>query len=570
MRYPSGQEGGSGGSPIYRPRRAAGLLAAAAILAALAPSACRRADRRPPRHVILFVGDGMSHATETAASRYLTGTDSGLVWQSWPDRAYAATWDVSAYDQNARREGRPAFDERYFEPRVGYDPRRGGTLPQPDPGATGEDGYFVHPRNHADSSGTGSMPKPRPRSGASLVPAPPVPPPGQETYTSGATDSAAAATALATGWKTDSGNVSWRRGDGPDARLETIAEAFRSATGGAIGVVTTSPFDDATPAAFVSHAVRRGLYYGDPRAHSRGIAEQIVLDTRPDVVIGGGHPRLVSEKRAGRYMALTLLKSRKAAKEYVVAESETGVDGAETLRAAADEAVRRGKKLFGLFGGPGGGLSTPIPEDSPGAPRVRRNGIEDPPLADATVAALRVLSMNRRGFFLMVEESAMDGGGHDNDFAQAVGGVSDLDRAVRAALEFVDRPGDGVDRSNTLILVTADHDTGFLRLNPEKPLGIGDLPREVEGEDDGGPPIVYPDGEVSFGTTGHANELVTVALTGEGAPALARFAGTWYPARILDNTQVNAIMRLALGLDATPHLTPVTVAPPAAPEAPGN
>jgi alkaline phosphatase len=61
-------------------------------------------------------------------------------------------------------------------------------------------------------------------------------------------------------------------------------------------------------------------------------------------------------------------------------------------------------------------------------------------------------------------------------------------------------------------------------------------------------PCVYPDNEVSYGTAGHTNELVDLAVTGAAARTFMSFRGNWYPGPILDNTQINAALREALGL----------------------
>jgi len=172
-----------------------------------------------------------------------------------------------------------------------------------------------------------------------------------------------------------------------------------------------------------------------------------------------------------------------------------------------------------------------------------------------------------------VEQGDIDWANHDNDFRHMIGTVCDLDAAVRAAVAFVDAPGDDIDWTNTILLVTADHATGGLRLNPAKPLGAGQLPRQlarVKEEEataakpangNGRHPVparpvapvfrspyIYPDGEVSYSTIGHTNELVTLAVSGRAAPLLMEYKGWWYPGPVIDNTQINASMREALGL----------------------
>jgi alkaline phosphatase len=491
------------------------VLAAAAIFAS---ASCSGAKPAPAyTHVILFIGDGMSVESEVAASRYLYGRDRALAWHALLGQSYIATWDVTAYDSNAKKARRAGYTETAFAPALGYDALREGPRPYPDEGALGSD---------------------RP------VPAP-------------STDSASAATALATGTKTASGNIAWRPGDRPSGGLTTIAEEFRARRGGAIGVVTTVPFDHATPAAFVSHNTGRSHYYTGYRGYNGlGIADEIILMVKPDVVIGGGHPLFENpgfDTQKGS-ISESLYQDLQSSADYVLAEKRAGADGARTLAEAADRAVAQGKKLFGLFGGESGSFTLPVPEDRPGTPRLARPSAEDPTLKDATLAALTVLGRNPKGFFLMVEQGDIDWANHDNDFRGMIATVADLDEAVRGAIAYVDRPGDDIDWTNTVLIVTADHATGGLRLNPSKPLGAGALPEQVARTKEeraaaaSKSPYLYPGGEVSYSTIGHTNELVTLAVNGQAARLFLEYEGWWYPGPIIDNTQVNTGMREALGL----------------------
>ena len=508
------------------------LLSAVALFSG---AGCRKPAAGPAfKHVILFIGDGMSVESEIAASRYLYGRDRALAWHALPGQSYVATWDVTAYNLNARKAGRDAYSASAFAPSLGYDVRREGRRPYPNEGSRGA---------------------------AEHVPAP-------------ATDSASAATALATGTKTDSGNVSWRTGDPPGGALPTIAEDFRAARKGAIGVVSTVPFSHATPAAFVSHNTSRGHYYTGYKGYTgQGIADEIILQVKPDVVIGAGHPLSDNPSFDTKKGSISegLYRRLQTSTDYVLAERKAGADGSRTLNEAAGQALAKGKKLFGLFGGPDEKFAHPVADNSPGSPRFRSVSPEDPTLKDATLAALRVLGRNPDGFFLMVEQGDIDWANHDNDFRRMIATMADLDAAVRAARAFVDQPGDDIDWTNTVLVVTADHATGGLRLNPSKPLGAGALPRQVaipkQGPESGseepeavpkaksGPhaavpkaPFLYPDDEVSYSTIGHTNELVSLAVSGPAARLFLMYQGSWYPGPIVDNTQVNAAMRDALGL----------------------
>jgi alkaline phosphatase len=514
-------------------RTLATLLAVAAIL--MFGGCSRPKTGSAPAHVILFIGDGMSRESEIAASRYLYGKDNGLAWQMFQGQAYAATWDVTAYNINAAKTRRALYSEFVFAPSLGYDVLREGGRPYPDESSRGADRPLAAP----------------------------------------STDSASAATALATGLKTGSGNIAWRFGDPQGGGLPTIAEEFRDRQGGGIGVVTTVPFSHATPAAFVSHNTSRSHYYTGYRNYKGlGIADEIILEVKPDVVIGGGNPIFDNpafDTKKG-YISESLYRALQTSPDYVLAEKKAGIDGRRTLDEAANQALTRGKKLFGLFGGRDGNFALPVPENSPGSPRLKRESAEDPTLKDATLAALRVLGRNPKGFFLMAEQGDIDWANHDNDFRGMIGTMADLEEAVRAAVAFVDQPGDDIDWTNTVLLVTADHATGGLRLNPNKPLGAGELPVEIsraKAEETvatringngrhpepvpAPPPVfkspyIYPDGEVSYSTIGHTNELVTLAVSGFAAPLFLEYQGWWYPGPIVDNTQVNAAMREALGL----------------------
>jgi alkaline phosphatase len=498
------------------------LLAAIALLAAC--------GRREPalKHVIFFIGDGMSALSEVAASRYLTGRDDGLAWHKLPAKAWVTTWDVNVYNAHARLAGRPLYARSSFTPLLGYDVKADG---------------------------------PRPRLGPDAArPFPPGP----------ATDSASAATALATGFKTDSGNISWLPGDPPSGELPTIAEEIRARRGASIGVISTVPFNHATPAAFVSHNTSRGAYYTGYRGYKGlGLAEEIVFRTKPEVVIGGGHPLLDNpgfDPKKG-YISRSLYLSLQMSSEYLLVERRAGEDGGRAIAEGAAAAAREGRKLFGLFGGKGGGFEVLRAEDRPGAPLITPATEENPSLAEATLAALDYLGRDPEGFFLVVEQGDIDWANHDNDFRAMIGSVADLDGAVRAALAFIDRPGDALDWTNTVLLVTADHATGGLWFETGRSLGPGDLPRQEErlaqppGSDRGiGPngtaikppvytsPNVYPDEDISYMTAGHTNELVNLAATGAAARAFLRYRGTWYPGPIIDNTQINAALRRALGL----------------------
>jgi alkaline phosphatase len=458
------------------------------LLAALAVGCTLPGDPEAP-HIILFIGDGMQLEHEIAASRYRYGSDHSLAWNGFPYQAYVSTWDVDTYNAYAADRSLPSFDEAAFDPVVGYDPVAGGPAPFPV-SALGSDAYFLRK----------------------------------------AADSASSATAYATGRKTDTGNISWIRSDPAGGGLQTIAERVRALRGASIGVVTTVPFNHATPAAFVAHNVSRSNY--------AAIADEIIGVTRPEVVIGAGHPSWNTS-----YFTSTALADLRADAGYTLVERQAGVDGRSALISAAD-GLPVGKKLFGLFGTSTGDMDHPVPRDSPGTPGVDR-AVEDPTLADMVEAALTVLARDADGFFLMAEQGDIDHANHANDFARMIGTVWGLEDGVNAAVAFVDRPGDGLDWNNTLLIVTADHANSLLRLTGAPVLGLGDLPAQVWT----GTAWSYPGGELTYGSTGHTNELVTLYARGAGAQRVVQYAGMRYPGTsIIDNIEVYSVLRAAAGL----------------------
>jgi len=289
----------------------------------------------------------------------------------------------------------------------------------------------------------------------------------------------------------------------------------------------------------VSHNVNRNNYYTGFKGYTGlGIADEIVNVTKPDVVIGGGHPMYDNPTYDANkgYVSKQLHDALRASSDYVFAEREAGVDGGAALLAAADEAVQSGKKLFGLFGGKGGNFEYPVPSDTPGAPTVERGSVENPTFADTVKAALKVLAADPDGFFLMAEQGDIDWANHANDYRWMIGTMQDLDEGVKAALAFVDQPGDDISRSNTLIMLTSDHSNSYMRLNETRPLGRGDLPSQIG--------VGYPDGEVTYGSGGHTNELVSLYAIGAGLDILRSYEGRWYPGvSIIDNTHIFKTMK---------------------------
>lgn len=277
------------------------------------------------------------------------------------------------------------------------------------------------------------------------------------------TDSAAAGTALATGQKTYNGAI----GVNPDTvavkSILEMAEDKQMAT----GLVSTSAITHATPASFISHQGNRGTY--------EDIAADF-LKTDIDVFIGGGYKHF-SHRADNRDLTRELHQK-----------------GYQVLRNMDEIAKVKSGKLAGLT----------ADEHNEVYPKRKM----DLPLSTETT--LNILSQNKKGFFVMIEGSQIDWGGHANNTIYIVKEALDFDRAVGKALEFAAR-----DRE-TLIIITADHETGGMALSGGN-MNTGMV-------------------KAAYTTGGHTGIMVPVFAYGPGAD---QFTG------IMDNTDIpKRIMKL--------------------------
>jgi len=236
------------------------------------------------------------------------------------------------------------------------------------------------------------------------------------------TDSAAAATAMATSYKTKTGFLSVLPDEMNRAPVATVLEGARLSSK-STGLVVTCNLQHATPAAFAAHFPYRADY--------ETICEQMVYN-QVDVLLGGGLKYYTGRK--DREDLLRVLKQ----KGYAIITSP------EELRSV------RSSKLAGLF------AEVDLAYD------LDRDPTREPSLAEMTGAAINLLSRNKNGFFLLVEGSKIDWANHDHD---PVGSVTDMmafDRAVKVALDYA------LKERNTVVIVVADHSTGGLTIGNEK------------------------------------------------------------------------------------------------------
>ncbi|MEL6445313.1 MAG: alkaline phosphatase [Bacteroidota bacterium] len=248
------------------------------------------------------------------------------------------------------------------------------------------------------------------------------------------TDSAASATAYASGVKTYNGAIGL---DATRAPVATILEAAE-ARGMATGLVATSRITHATPAAFAAHVPQRGM--------ELDIAAQM-LDQGIEVILGGGRPFFLptdtNTDYAGRRDDGRDLVEEARERGYAVALDRAGFNAFSAIPlGGADTAP----PVLGLF------------SDSHLAYEIDRDPSKEPSLAEMASFALAHLSTDPNGFFLMIEGSRIDHAGHGNDPVGHLHDIIAFDEAVAGALAFAEQDGE------TLIVVMADHETGGLSL----------------------------------------------------------------------------------------------------------
>ena len=385
----------------------------------------------------------------------------------------------------------------------------------------------------------------------------------------GYTDSAAGATALFTGEKTANGRINVSADN--SRRLFNLADKSRL-TGKAVGIVTSVQFSHATPAGWLAHNSWRGNGYaiadeslwGDPNTTGTSTTNSAYSGgygpSRPpaDVVIGGGHPGWNTDTYVNFPIRDKLAAESGLPSAFIFVERQAGSPdgGARLLNAANNPATLR---LMGLFGGPGGNLEPCLVNESGCNP-------ENPTLAEMTSAALAVLSRDPAGFVVMIEGGAIDWGAHNNNLNQVIGEVIQFNAAIQTVIDWVNDPVSPADWSNTLVVITADHETGYLTAAPgtfpNQPLGtinastlamekiVAGTGLRASWQDTNSDNKIDIEETVywSWNSNTHTNSLVPLFAKGVGASQFASYAVGSDPVRVayLDNTDAFRVMDAVL------------------------
>lgn len=445
------------------------------LLLALLAGGALRASAAPPRHVVLFIGDGMGFEHVELARRWAAADARALPFVGWPVRLAVCTRPAEA----------PPYDpELYWN----------------DPAS----------RNRK------------------------------------VTDSAAAATALATGVKTANGAL----GLTPDGRpLHNLTE-WLGERGLACGVVTTVPFAHATPAGFAVHVPRRDDYLK--------IARQMLLETKLRVVIGCGHPhydaggRFLDDPRGYEQVGgRTLWEGLLAGATAFDLDGDGAIDAElEDLdgdgrrdpwqlvqERAAVQALATGAAPPRLLVVPQ--VASTLQQERPGDPEAAPFAVPRtaslPSLAELSLAAINTLDADPDGFFLMIEGGAIDWAAHANAAGRLVEETLDFGAAVAAVVDWVERESNW---EETLLIVTADHETGGLSLR----------------ETDAAAPAAAGLAATDWSSESHTNALVPLFAIGHGSETLTALAQGRDPRRgpYLENSQIAPAIRALWAAPAAP------------------
>ncbi|HRY31376.1 MAG TPA: alkaline phosphatase [Bacteroidales bacterium] len=442
----------------------------------------QEADKAATKNIILMISDGCGFNHILATNCYITGNEQAQVYESFPYRLAVSTFPAKESDSAP-----------LIEPGRGYLP---------------------------DSAWLDF-----------------------EYVKKGWTDSAPAATTLASGVKTYNGAI------GVDVAFQPVATIAERAKqlGKAAGLVTSVPLSHATPAGFAAHNKQRSNY--------EEIAREMLIDSRLDVLMGCGNPAYDHDGKPVNVPVNYKFVGGKAVWDSLVAGatvfSEAAPSGNRTVSDIDGDNIpdpwfliqnredfqqfasgRHHKRILGVPGVAATlqqmrqGTTDSVPFSVPFNPSV-------PVLAEMSMAALQCLSGNSKGFFLMIEGGAVDWANHDRHAGRMIEEQHDFNLAVEAVVKWIEAHG-GWDAN--LLIVTSDHECGYLtgpkpgnndpRTNPVRNRGRGMMPL------------------LRYNSDTHTNMLVPLFAKGRGAEMFLQAADGKDPVRgpYLDNTDIAKIM----------------------------
>lgn len=326
------------------------------------------------------------------------------------------------------------------------------------------------------------------------------------------TDSAAGATALAAGVKSYNGAISmtdpkWEK-TGISRRLETLTDLAKAA-GKSVGIITTTRITHATPASFFAHALQR---------KSEAKIAQQVLDSNVDLWIGGGRAFFLPKSKGGYRKDNRDILSELNAKGGFVAHNFKEVENIENLD----------KQVLALF--------------SKSHIEYKQAGKSEAYLDKMVKESIRLLSQNPKGYFLMVEGGRVDHASHINEEEKMMAEMVDLDSAVGEAMATVDK-------EDTLIVMTADHETAGLSISGYGPHSLAEGKR-ILGKTIGRNEKEVPRPIITWATgPGESlNDMHAAAHTAIDVPVAASGPRAYTFTGWMDNTEIPLKIASAMGL----------------------
>jgi len=350
----------------------------------------------------------------------------------------------------------------------------------------------------------------------------------------GATDSAAAATAMATGVKTYNAAIGVDVHKKPVLNLVERAEQLGKST----GVVTSVPFSHATPAGFTVHNPHRDNY--------QEIARQMIFDSNARVIMGCGNPDYDSNGSQTanpnyKYIdssAWVVLKSGSAGGD---ADGDGKPDHWKFIQTCAEfQSLANGETPKRVFGVPQvfetlqQGRSGNASADPCVVPLTQTV----PTLEEMTLAALNVLDEDPNGFFVMIEGGAVDWAAHNNRSGRLIEEMSGFNNAVEAVIRWIDTNSSW---NETLVIITADNETGHLTGPGSGQTDQGPVWNNLVNNGQGRLP------GIEWHSKNHTNSLVPFFAKGRGAEQFTKTIDGNDPVRgpYIDNTDIaNTIFTL--------------------------
>jgi alkaline phosphatase len=352
------------------------------------------------------------------------------------------------------------------------------------------------------------------------------------------TDSAASATAMATGIKTTNGSIGVKS-DGK-AVINIIERVEK--LGKVTGVVSSVLFSHATPTSFVVH--------NESRSNYEQLAAVMIRDSKLEVIMGCGHPFFNDDgqpRSEKNYKFVGGEDVWKSLMEGTIANDSDG-DGTPDPWVLIQDL----SEFQSLMTGPTDKRIIGIPKVG-STLQVARSGDEEtgpfsvpftenvPTLREMTKVAINVLDEDPDGFFLMAEGGAVDWASHGNHSGRMIEEEIDFNKAVETAVEWVEKNSSW---DETLIIVTGDHETGYLT-------GPGSNPESQESgssvQDIWKPLINNGAGKLpgmEWHTHGHSNSLIPFYAKGFGSEKFhQRIKGT-DPVRgkYIDNADIGQVL----------------------------